>query len=206
LTFTLTPQSGSSRIVYAGGSGPLQGNILGTTSVTGLDTPNHTGKSFELDAGTGSLSFQTGPSAGISQGGTEWNFGTGGAIELDGGIQSLGIPAGTKLLTGSFTNPTFVKDLGAGDLKVQGGAFFNVVNPTLAAYFGLPTGGTMYLGGLSTLFSAGTTIGGAFSSESLTSGSVTTQPVPEPGALVVFASLASSGIAYVYRRRRHRTA
>ena len=69
-------------------------------------------------------------------------------------MTSLGIKTVKPLLTGTFSQDTFVRSLGTGDLKLQGGAFINSVDPSLAAYFGLPSGGTMYLGGLSTLFSA----------------------------------------------------
>jgi hypothetical protein len=170
------------------------------SAVSGLGTSHHPNGVLAIDAGK--LSFSTGTNTYISQGPNgEWTFNKGGSVELDGGIAPLGIPAGTKLLTGNFANATAIKSLGAADLKMQGGVFFNVVDPTLAAYYGLPTGGTLYLGGLSTLFAAPTGPAGAFSSSGLTNGSVTTQPVPEPATLAVFAAMATGGIALLHRRR-----
>lgn len=200
LTFTLTPQAGDGRISYAGGSAPVVGDGLRVASVKGLDTPSHADKTFSLDAGT--LQFTTGAFSGLSQSNTEHDFAAGGMLKLVGGIADLGIKPGSTLLTGSFSNNSFVRSLGAGELRLQGGAFVNVVDPTLAAYFGLPTGGAMYLGGLGTLFSAPTTPAGGFASSGLTSGSLTTQPVPEPTTLAVFAALAAAAAAGAYRRRR----
>jgi hypothetical protein len=200
LTFTLTPQGGDGRISYAGGNTPVVGTDLQVSAVSGLGTPSHPNGALAIDGGK--LSFSTGTNTVMTQGASgEWTFNNGGRIELDGAIATLGIPAGTKLLTGNFTNATTIKALGSGDLKIQGGVFFNVVDPTLAAYYGLPTGGTLYLGGLSTLFTAPTGPTGAFNSSGLTSGSVTTEPVPEPGTLAVFAALATGGIALLHRRR-----
>jgi hypothetical protein len=199
LTFTLTPQADAGLISYAGGAAPLVGGNLGVSSVTGLTTGLHTGSSLSLDSGT--LSFTTGNFSGdpISN---EADFSSGGKLEIDGGIAALGIAPGTALMTGSFTGDTIVKSVGMRNLKIEGGAFFNVVNPTLAAYFGLPVGGTMYSGALATLFAAPTNSNGSFSDSGLSSGSVTTAPVPEPGTFLVFAALVGSGL--VYRRRRAR--
>lgn len=202
LTFTLAPQSGNGRISYAGGQSALTGDGLGVASVNGLSTPSHAGGALAIDAGA--LKFATGNPSQTNAATKAWDFGPGGKLELDGGIAALGIKPGTALLTGSFTQDTFVRSIGTGDLKLQGGAFFNVVNPTLAAYFGLPTGGTAYLGGLGTLFSAPTNAAGGFSSLDLTSGSVTTSPVPEPGTLAIFAALTTGGLALAHRRRNQR--
>jgi hypothetical protein len=207
LTFTLTPQSGEGRIHFNGGSGALFGDTLGVSSVKGLSTPSHADAVLPLADAT--LQFKTGGLVAASPVGpaaagpitTEWDFGPGGSLELDGGISTLGIAPGTKLITGTFSNQSFVKSLGAGDLHVQGGAFVNVVDPTLAAYYGLPTGGTMYLGGLATLFAAPSASITGFSSTSVTSGSLTTQPVPEPGSLLVLAALSAGGLALRHRRR-----
>jgi len=200
LTFTLTPQSGDGRISYAGGTAPVVGDDLRVASVKGLGTPDNGDVVLPLDAGT--LTFKTGDLSGTAAAGSERNFAPGGHLELVGGIASLGIKPGTALVTGSFTKDTFIRTMGDGDLKIQGGAFFNVVNPILAAYYGLPTGGAMFLGGLGTLISAPTNAAGGFASAGLTSGSVTTSPVPEPTTLAVFAALAAGGFAYVRRRPR----
>lgn len=199
LTFTLAPQSGNGRINYAGGATTLTGDGLAVASVSGLSTPAHAQSALLIDGGA--LQFNTGKLSQMNALTKEWDFSPGGKLELDGGIAALGIKPGSALLTGSFSQDIFVRSIGTGDLKLQGGAFFNVVNPTLAAYFGLPTGGSAYLGGLATLFSAPNNGSGGFASSDLTSGSVTTSPVPEPGALAIFAALATGGLAFVHRRR-----
>jgi MYXO-CTERM domain-containing protein len=198
LTFTLVPQSGGGKLSYVGGASPLIGTDLGVGSITGLETPLHSQGSLTLNSAN--LSFTTGSGFVSPSIKGETDFAPGGSLEIVGGVPGLGIPAGTQLMSGSFTKDNFVRSLGDGDLKIQGGAFINIVNPTLAAYYGLPTGGTMYLGGLAALFSGPTTPSGAFSSSDLTSGSVTTSPVPEPGTFAVFAALAVGGLV-AYRRR-----
>lgn len=200
LTFTLTPQAGDGRINYAGGAAPIVGEDLRVASVKGLGTPDNGDVVLPLDDGT--LTFKTGNLSGTTAAGSELNFAPGGHLELEGGIPSLGIKPGTALVTGSFTKDTFMRTMGDGDLKIQGGAFFNVVNPILAAYYGLPTGGSLFLGGLGTLISAPTNSAGGFTSAGLTSGSVTTAPVPEPATLAVFTALAVGGLIYVRRRPR----
>jgi hypothetical protein len=79
------------------------------------------------------------------------------------------------------------------------------VNPALAAYFGLPTGGAMSTGVLTTIFAAAGSPPSGFTSNGFSSGDVTSSPslaaVPEPGALAVFGILATGGIAYLHRRR-----
>jgi hypothetical protein len=199
ITFTLSPQAGDGRITFAGGSTPLTGTSLGVSNVTGLGTPTHGGGALSLD--TGQLTFNTGNFTGASLGGKEWDFASGGNLLVTGGIASLGIAPGSALLTGTFSNGTAVRSLDPTDLKVQGSAFFSVVNPTLAAYFGLPTGGSILNGGLSTMFAAAGTAPAGFSSSGFSSGTVTTEPVPEPGMLVVFGVLAAGGVAITQRRR-----
>ncbi len=200
LTFTLTPQSNAGLISYAGGDAPLVGSNLSVSSVTGLSTALHPNGALTLDS-TGSLNFTTGNYT-SSPTTNEIDFNSGGSISITGGIAALGIAPGTTLLTGSFTGDSFVKSLGTNDLDVQGGAFINVVNPTLAAYFGLPVGSTVYSGGLATLFEAPSTANGGFASVDLSSGSVSTAPVPEPTTFAVFAIMAGGGLLYAQRRAR----
>ncbi|MFO0908489.1 MAG: PEP-CTERM sorting domain-containing protein [Isosphaeraceae bacterium] len=208
LSFNLNAQPGSGRISYKGGSNPLEGTDLGILTVKGIDTPSQDGEALLVNKGT--LNFKTGPSLtsaqpSVTSAATEWNFSAGGSLTVSGGIPALGIPDGTPLVTGSFSDPSFVRSLHTGplpgtDLKVQGGAFVNIVNDKLANYFGLPLNAPHYVGGLSTLFSASGNPGEAFSSEGYTSGQLTTTPVPEPSTLVVLTVAAGVGLAY--RRRR----
>jgi hypothetical protein len=84
---------------------------------------------------------------------------------------------------------------------VQSGAFFNVVNDKLGAYFGLPVGGTAYAGLLTTQFASDASPGATFSSSGFSGGQVTTTPVPEPAALAAFGLVLGGGLAWLRRRR-----
>ncbi len=198
LGFTLGPQSATGLIGYAGGKSPLVGENIGVNSVTGLNTPLH-GPSTTLNLTGGELNFSTGNFQGGSS--TQWTFAPGGVLTLSGMIPSLGINTTSDLLTGHFTDPSYVQSLNGGGLKEQGGAFFSVVNPTLASYFGLPTGVVLYSGGLTTLFNAKGTAPDAFSSDGFTGGTLTVSPVPEPGTLFVFGAFAVGAIVWSRKTR-----
>lgn len=202
ISFTLDAQGGNSRISYGGGGSPLEGKDIGVVSLKGIGTPVHAGDTIAVEKG--SFTFTTGPSADTNKSGPliMWNFGSGGSLTLAGGIPSLNIPDGTPLLTGTFNGVSKVVPLdGNADLKMDGGAFVNVVDSRLAAYLGLPTKGVKYTGGVSTYFAAPGSAPGAILSTVFSSGTVTTQPVPEPGTLAVF-TLALGGAFAWHRRRR----
>jgi hypothetical protein len=220
ISFDLDPQGGSGRVSYSPqqAGGALVGSNLGVLDVKGVGTPLHDGTSITISQGA--LNFSTGmfsgtspvvspttvgPVSPASAALNQWDFAAGGSMAITGGIAALGIAPGTPLLTGSFTGTTFVRPLPGSDLKVQGGALINVVNPVLAAYLGLPVGGSVqYVGGLSTLFAASSTAPGAFSSNGYSDGQVTTTPVPEPGALAVFTLAVGGGLALLRRRSARR--
>jgi hypothetical protein len=206
MSFSLDAQSGAGRISFAGTGTPLVGTDLGLLTVKGLDTPSNADVALPLS--NGSLNFSTGTYTGatlenpsISTSPKDFHFAPGGTLTVTGGVPALGIPDGTPLLTGSFSDSAFVRPLGTGNLDVQGGAFINVVNDKLAQYFGLPVGAALYTGGLSTLFAASGDKSGAFASTGYTSGQVTTTPVPEPTTLAVFVVALGSGLAWYHRRR-----
>ena len=178
LSVTLSPQEGNGLLKYAGGSSVLDGENIGVESITGLGTPLH-GPSTTLPVVNGSIDFNTGAFSGGNAAGTEWDFGPGGFVTLRGAVPSLGIGTNTVLMTGTFSDPSFVKSLNGQGLKVQGGAFLSVVDPTLASYFGLPTGGVLYSGGLSTLFRADGTSPSSFVSDGFTGGTLTVAPVAD---------------------------
>ena len=204
LSFNLNAQSGDGRVSYAGGSAPLIGKDLGVLGVKGLDTTSHNDATLDLEKGrvnftTGGFTHATPGDPATGSGLVDF-FGKGGSLTVTGGIASLGIAPDSPLLTGTFSDGSFVRDLPGTALKVTGAAFFNVVNDKLAAYFGLPVGGTMYIGGISTLIASASPAGGAFVSNGYTSGQVTTTPVPEPGTLAVFGLFAAGGFALTRRR------
>lgn len=198
LSFTLNAQPGLGRIAFDGGASPLVGNGLGVLAFQGVATTRNGDELTLIE--DGSLSFTTGAFQGNARDGREWDFAAGGAITITGGISRLGIPTGSTLMTGSFNDQVLVNGVGDGGLMVQAGAFFNAVNPVLAAHLGLPTDGTPYHGGIATLFAADGLSPGAFSSEGYTSGQVTTAPVPEPGATLVFLVAFVGGLGWMRRR------
>jgi hypothetical protein len=206
MSFSLNAQPGAGRISFAGMGAPLVGTDLGVLAVKGLDTPSNADVALALS--NGSLNFSTGTytgatpeNASLPTSPKDFHYAPGGTLTISGGVPALGIPNGTPLLTGSFSDSAFVRPIGTANLDVQGGAFINVVNDKLAQYFGLPVGGTLYTGGLSTLFAAIGDSAGAFSSTGYTNGQVTTTPVPEPTTLAVFAVALGSGLAWYHRRR-----
>lgn len=199
LNFNLNPVGTDGAVNYAGGSAPLVGSNIDVLGVKGLGTPSNVNSQLTITGGK--LNFSTGNLSGVNPAKGEWDFGAGGRIDITGGIASLGIGPGSTLMQGSFSDQTTVRSLGATDLKTQGGAILNIVNPALAAYFGLPTGGTAYLGGLTTQFAAPGASPGQFQSTVFSGGAVATQPVPEPTTLAIFAAMIGVAVHGIRSRR-----
>lgn len=197
LSFTLNAQPGQGRITFDGGPNPLVGTDLGVLVFKGISTTQNSDEMTKIVGGA--LNFTTGPFQGGTPDGRHWEFGPGGSLTITGGIPLLGLPPGTPLLAGTFDGPVEVVGVGDRGLKVQSGAFFNTINPVLAAHLGLPADGTPYFGALATLFAAEGASPGGFASSGYTSGDVTTAPVPEPASVLVFAVGIIGGLAW--RRR-----
>jgi hypothetical protein len=73
----------------------------------------------------------------VSEGPPLWDFASGGTLTLTGAVPTLGLPAGTVLLAGTFIgtpNEVIGNDFG---LFLSIG--IDTKNETLAAFFGLPT-------------------------------------------------------------------
>jgi hypothetical protein len=192
---------GSGTISYAGGAAPLIGSGIGSLDVTGLSTPANAGVKELIQGGV--LDFTTG--AHSSSTATSDNFSGGGTVTLKGGVSSLGIAAGTTLLSGTFVNATVSTFIGNVALTVA--VISDHVDATLAAFYGLPGGPTWpYSGGfnLTINLASGSVGNGAGFSGSGGSGDLQTFPLPEPG------SLAMAGIGLftlgAYRLRRRKSA
>jgi hypothetical protein len=86
--------------------GTVGGTMVGTDilfeSIVGTNTENDD----TIDCDGCFLDFETGGLTGIS--GDEYTFAAGGTFILTGGSVAAGIPAGTTLLTGTFTEPVVV--------------------------------------------------------------------------------------------------
>jgi len=167
-------------IYYTGiNSAPLVGSDISVDTVMSLDdhiTHNIT---------EGILSFTTGGFTGSDPG--DWYFSPGGSIELTGGILDLGIPAGTTLLTGSFSGTPRVIYLG-GTSQIVGATFIDSKDSVLARWYGLSDNGYGYgwAGDINLSFAANGSPDSAFSSTLVKSGDITNTPIiPEPGSMML---------------------
>ena len=131
-------------IDFAGTSGGLISYLGGSTALVGSNLP--IGSVVNTAPGstpiifTGLMNFTTGNfiSGTSSSGGQFINtYGSGGTFSITGGISSLGIAAGSTLMTATFaTNPSFL-NLGVGNFGTLGsGLNVNYLNPTLLAALG----------------------------------------------------------------------
>jgi len=115
----------------------LNGNTLAVTGVTGNNTVLNTGITLPISSGL--LNFQTG--ALTSQAGNIWNFDSGGAITLQGGISALNLPTGTTLLSGNFLSASVTElALGGFQFDIVGATFRGTDNPNIYQYYGIPAG------------------------------------------------------------------
>ncbi|MHC5543842.1 PEP-CTERM sorting domain-containing protein [Singulisphaera rosea] len=192
---TPTP-SPPAKISFAGGATPLVGTGIQVDNVVGLDTPLHDQVLTLLTSGV--LSFTTGNFTGASGG--IWNFGSGGNITIMGD-DGFGPPGVTALMTGSFLSATVISV--GGTAKIAGSAFLNIVDPDLAAYYGLAGGATVpFAGAFNIQFRANATPPGAFTSTIVLSGDITTSPAPEPGTLALAGVALVGGTLWGRRRTR----
>ncbi len=144
------------------------------------------------------LSFATGNL--ISTTADSWIFAGGGSFAITGTVSGvIGTPA--TLFSGQFSGDTTVLDLGSNTYKVLGAAITGELNPTLAAYFGLPYP-DMYMAGVSLLFKGPESPPGSFDDTTLTSGNVGVTSAPEPASWTLLC-LGAIGFA-IYRRRPSR--
>jgi hypothetical protein len=207
----IAPTTGS--ISFGGGTNPLKGINISVDNVTGLGTPLNGGLAGQRNCIGCLLNFTTGPATA----GT-WNFGSAGTtlITLIGGVDlnnntildAGDVPAGTTLLSGSFTGTTVVFPL-SGGFRIAGAAFVDVKDSALAAFYGLPGGASnLYTGGFNLSFLATGTPFNAFSSSQVLSGDITNQPpqgtqreIDLPSSLLLLGS-GLVGFAYLTARSK----
>ncbi len=197
IDFTILPVSGSPSpsIAYAGGAAPLIGTDLSTVSVLSEGTPANDGGSLAVQA---EMSFSTGNLTSTTA--DSWIFAGGGSFAIIGTVSGVvGTPA--TLFSGQFVGDTTVLDLGSNNYKVIGAAITGELNPTLAAYFGLPYPDT-YMSGVSLLFRGPESPPGSFNDTTLSSGNVGITSLPEPASWTLLC-LGAVGCAF-YRRRPNR--
>lgn len=174
-----SPTGGS--ISFAGGTASLIGTGIDVDDIVGLGTPLNSGGT-PIVCDNCKLSFTTGSHTG------SWNFGSGGSIQITGGVSAAGITdTSSVLLSGTFDNAVVINLTS----KIAAGAFLDTKHPDLLAYFGMPSGG--YAGGLNLSFNMqqppAPIIGGAFNSSVVLTGDIVNAPVvPIPAAVWLFVS------------------
>jgi len=201
-------------ISYATLGGPLTGsgiqvdNVVGGLGTPETATPANNGVVATCVSCT--LSYTTGDFESAT--GTQWTFAAGGTITLTGGIDfpdaTPDIPTGTALLSGSWSSPVIVSDLGSINAKLQGGVFTDIQNASLASFYGLVGGpGTTWSGAFNLSFFAVGFAPGTFTSSALASGDITNTPQPvavaEPGTLILLGA-ALLGVGAWSRRRQQK--
>ena len=126
------PNGAGGLVSYDGADGPAIGTDIVFQSITGVDTPANTG--VTLTCVDCVLNFTTGNN--LSEGPPGWDFGPGGTITVVGGTAgALVLPAGTLLLSGSFSGTP--NEGVAGPLGLFAGGGVDVKNVALATFFGL---------------------------------------------------------------------
>ena len=170
------PTSGT--IKYDVANGPLTGISIQVDSLIGLGTSMN--DNVTLTCCNCALNFTSGNFSGVfSTGGSNfWLFSpTGGTISLTGGVDLTGnnscadsgdIPVGSTLFSGTFSDTVSVQASG-GTFKVLGAPFIDTKNPSLEAFFGLPTDVT-FVGAVDLSFSASGQPPATFTSTGLGSG------------------------------------
>jgi hypothetical protein len=195
LDFNVTsPSNGTG--TYAGGANPFIGANIKVLNIVGIDTPLNQGVSVPIFNGV--LAFTTGNFVKID--GTEYDFGAGGSITVNGAIPTVtGNVTSHLLMSGSFI-PNAAGEVPELEPGTPGPLFSADFTDTkynpLLAYFGIPDNPTLF-GSINLRFNGALNPDG-FSLTSL-SGDVTNVPVP-PSAL-----LFGSGLLGLvgFRFRRH---
>jgi len=187
-------------ISYPVSGGPLVGNNIAIGSVVGglgtADTATPSNNGVAAVCSGCLLTFTTGNFTESSS--TQWFFGSGGTIELVGGVPSAG--AGPTLFTGIWSSAS-ITQIGE-SFKIDGGIFSNSTDVDLASFFGL-SGGPGWSGALNLSFLAPGNPGDTFTSSALGSGDAMVASVPEPATILLLGSgLVVVGV--VARRRARR--
>jgi hypothetical protein len=168
------------------GAGPITGTDIQFQSILGLGTPLNAGVVLDcvgclLDFTTGAATVTTTPSGALLI-----TADPGALIVLTGAVPALGIPAGTTLLSGTFTG-TPTELIGPGQefgLFLGGGP--DVKDATLASFFGLdPLSFTFGTTSIQSVLGTVDDVTGAFSGAVVNADLNNTAVVPNPLSLVL---------------------
>ena len=124
-------------ISYGGGSSPLTGSGLPIFSVWG--TPPGLSSMYSITGGA--MGFSTGGYSGVSPLGG-YMFGTGGSLNITGGISGLLIGGGSTLMEASFSSAPTFKYKGFGVWQLSAGLSISSVHESLLGAYGFPSGAT----------------------------------------------------------------
>lgn len=168
--------SGSPSISYDPSVGYVTASNIAVTTITGNETTQNSGNPLTISSGA--LNFQTGMYSSTS--GNTLNFNSGGNLSIIGGISTLGIGAGSTLLSGTFQQAE-VSQYSTGVLQFDflGSTLSTTDLPLIYSYFGI-TATSGSVAGLDLTFFASGTIDGGFTSNGINSGSITDVPTPTP--------------------------
>jgi len=216
LDFNITADtSGLASIAFDGSTSVIGANIS-VDSLVGLGTTINDGTT--LDCIDCTLSFTSGDfvsytvETGVNGDYSVWNFAAGGSINITGTLAGTSIPAGSTLMSGSFTQVSVIGlPNGTFEFQIAAGEFSDTKNAELLSYYGLPVDHS-YLGNINLSFlgidADGNPSTADFQSTQVLSGDVFNRPdpnsisaVPVPAAAWLFGS-GLLGFVAVGRRRR----
>jgi len=207
LDFAMGPPHPSTASVYFNGgpNNPLVGTDISVFNVAGIGTPINSG--VVLPITFGDVDFTTGNFSGTS--GNQWFFGGGGSLTVKGAISTLGLPAGTSLITGVFTNvsvtqiPVTYGGFTVYNFDVAVAGFQDEKNSALLQYFGYPANASSDGNfNLSFLTAGFVKPGDAFTSISVLSGDVVNFPVPLPPSMLLLGTGILGLVGLGWRRRK----
>jgi len=157
------------------------------------------GSAFIPGLTSGVLTFTSGSLLSIDSSGV-YHFGGGGTISIVGYLPGITGSSGSPvtLLSGNFVGATYNPATGGAALYVSSGT--DIKDPTLLAYFGIPTGTPFLFSGTVHTNTPTYSSGGSFTAGAQASTNILNTAVPEPGSMMLLGT-ALIGVAGLARRR-----
>jgi len=185
LDFNISGIGSGGMICWDGPGTALSGSSIQVSQITA-----NNGQSLGITGGV--LTFTSGANTGYSS--SDWTFGPGGTISIQGNIGS----GAETLLSGTFTSAEVILVSGT-TYQITIGGITNTNSTDLTTYFGMPSG--QYVGAITATTLNGSVSGSWFTCDTALSGDVTDDPVPLPAAGLLFAPGLAGLIAMRKRLR-----